>query len=249
MLKQLFIQTVTAMVDHKTVFACTPRFWGDMYDAIKNGQVQGIDQTYITIFRTIHCVKAAERDLGLQRENEYRKERRTLLSAIEHRINGLHVTVLCRDVSEKMRAERKFEELLSCVKAGYSSGELPDDYLTHGRMTFSHLTAEIHTNLSFGPYGFRLRGMDKKDKVLLMPSLLKHLMGAYEVYQSAYEQFDDEYRLSRFVGLADQAAAEAEELKSQQRQREQIQALMNIDLKVGQIQVLPDIAPMANKED
>lgn len=218
MSKHLFISAVQNMVDFKTIFVASKEFWAGIYDAIHAGRTDGIDQAYITIYKTIHFIEMTKNDYVYGRGHEMRKEQRTLLSAIEQRIAGRHVTVMCLNHSEKMRAEHLFDELLDVVKDGYKDRIMPQDYLTRGQITFLHLTPQNeHLIRIKNPGYFDMRGMDIKDVFLFMPNVLsEHYLKAFQPYQEAYERFSDDAKLSRFIGLAEQAINQKNARKNQQ---------------------------------
>ena len=94
MSKKLFIQTINSMVDMETIFIAHPSYWSDVYDRLQAGRTDGIDQTFITVFKTIQAVQQIQNNSALIRADQEVKASRMLTSAIEYRMQkkGLEIT-------------------------------------------------------------------------------------------------------------------------------------------------------------
>lgn len=209
MSKKLFIQTINSMVDLKTIFIAHPSFWSDVYDQIQRGLTDGIDQTFITIFKTIQAVNFIQKDPALIRADQEVKASRMLTSAIEYRMQGRHVTIVCEDIPDMRRAEEKYFELVELVKQGYPDTAKSAEILERGAINFIAITRNLHESISFDCFGnARMYGMDKKDILYILPWVIdKHWLDRSAPYFTAYEAFSDDQKLSPMVQGVERALA------------------------------------------
>lgn len=209
MSKKLFIQTINSMVDLKTIFIATPSYWSDVYDQIQRGLTDGIDQTFITIFKTIHIVQQIQNNPALIRADQEVKASRMLTSAIEYRMQGRHVTIVCEDVPDMRRAEEKYFELVELVKQGYPDTAKSAEILERGAINFVVIRPHLYQSISFDFSGHtRMYGMDKKDVLYILPWVLdKHWLDRSVPHFKAYEAFSDDQKLSPMVQGVERALA------------------------------------------
>lgn len=209
MSKKLFIQTINSMVDMETVFIAHPSYWSDVYDRIQRGLTDGIDQTFITIFKTIQAVQQIQNNSALIRADQEVKASRMLTSAIEYRIHGRHVTIVCENIPDIRRAEEKYFELVELVKQGYPDTAQTAEILNKGSINFIAINRNLHESISFDCFGnARMYGMDKKDILYVLPWVIdKHWLDRSVPHFKAYEAFSDDQKLSSMVHGVERALA------------------------------------------
>lgn len=209
MSKKLFIQTINSMVDMETIFIAHPSYWSDVYDRIQRGLTDGIDQTFITIFKTIQVVQQIQNNSALIRADQEVKASRMLTSAIEYRLQGRHVTIVCENIPDIRRAEEKYFELVELVKQGYPDTAQSAQILNKGSINFIAINRNLHESISFDCLGnARMYGMDKKDILYVLPWVIeKHWLDRSVPHFKAYEAFSDDQKLSSMVEGVERALA------------------------------------------
>lgn len=223
MSKKLFIQAINGMVDLETIFVAHPSYWSDVYDRIQRGSTDGIDQTFITIFKTIQAVNQIQNNPALIRADQEVKASRMLTSAIEYRMQGRHVTIVCENVPDMRRAEEKYFELVELVKQGYPDTAKSAEILEKGAINFIAINPNLRHAISFDFTGnARMYGMDKKDILYVLPWVLdKHWLDRSGPL-TAYEAFSDGQKLSPMVQGVERALA-MKQIADAKRQGESIQ--------------------------
>jgi len=209
MSKKLFIQTINSMVDMKTIFIAHPSYWSDVYDRIQRGLTDGIDQTFITIFKTIQVVQQIQNNSALIRADQEVKASRMLTSAIEYRLQGRHVTIVCENIPDIRRAEEKYFELVELVKQGYPDTAQSAEILNKGSINFIVIRPLLKQAISFDFSGnARVNGMDEKDILYVLPWVIeKHWLDRSVPHFKAYEAFSDDQKLSSMVHGVERALA------------------------------------------
>lgn len=209
MSKKLFIQTINSMVDMETIFIAHPSYWSDVYDRIQRGLTDGIDQTFITIFKTIQVVQQIQNNSALIRADQEVKASRMLTSAIEYRMQGRRVTIVCESIPDKCRAEEKFFELVELVKQGYPETAQSAEILNKGSINFIVIRPLLKQAISFDFSGnARVNGMDEKDILYVLPWVIeKHWLDRSVPHFKAYEAFSDDQKLSSMVHGVERALA------------------------------------------
>lgn len=209
MSKKLFIQTINSMVDFKTVFIAHPSYWSDVYDRIQRGLTGGIDQTFITVFKTIQAVQQIQNNSALIRADQEVKASRMLTSAIEYRLQGRRVTIVCESIPDKCRAEEKYFELVELVKQGYPETAQSAEILKKGEINFIVIRPLLKQAISFDFSGnARVNGMDEKDILYVLPWVIeKHWLDRSVPHFKAYEAFSDDQKLSSMVHGVERALA------------------------------------------
>lgn len=209
MSKKLFIQTINSMVDMKTIFIAHPSYWSDVYDRIQRGLTDGIDQTFITIFKTIQVVQQIQNNSALIRADQEVKASRMLTSAIEYRLQGRHVTIVCENIPDIRRAEEKYFELVELVKQGYPDTAQSAQILNKGSINFIAIRPILKQAISFDFSGnARVNGMDEKDILYVLPWVIeKHWLDRSVPHFKAYEAFSDDQKLSSMVHGVERALA------------------------------------------
>lgn len=209
MSKKLFIQTINSMVDMKTIFIAHPSYWSDVYDRIQRGLTDGIDQTFITIFKTIQVVQQIQNNSALIRADQEVKASRMLTSAIEYRLQGRHVTIVCENIPDIRRAEEKYFELVELVKQGYPDTAQSAQILNKGSINFIAIRPILKQAISFDFSGnARVNGMDEKDILYVLPWVIeKHWLDLSVPHFKAYEAFSDDQKLSSMVHGVERALA------------------------------------------
>lgn len=209
MSKKLFIQTINSMVDMKPIFIAHPSYWSDVYDRIQRGLTDGIDQTFITIFKTIQVVQQIQNNSALIRADQEVKASRMLTSAIEYRLQGRHVTIVCENIPDIRRAEEKYFELVELVKQGYPDTAQSAQILKKGEINFIVIRPLLKQAISFDFSGnARMYGMDKKDILYVLPWVIeKHWLDRSVPHFKAYEAFSDDQKLSSMVHGVERALA------------------------------------------
>ena len=209
MSKKLFIQTINSMVDFKTVFIAHPSYWSDVYDRLQAGRTDGIDQTFITVFKTIQAVQLIQNSRELLRADQEVKASRMLTSAIEYRMQGRHVTIVCEDVPDMRRAEEKYFELVELVKHTYPDTAKSAEILEKGAINFIVIRPHLFQSITFDFSGnARMYGMDEKDILYVLPWVLdKHWLDRSVPHFKAYEAFSDDQKLSQMVERVERALA------------------------------------------
>jgi len=209
MSKKLFIQTINSMVDFKTVFIAHPSYWSDVYDRLQAGLTDGIDQIFITIFKTIQVVQQIQNNSALIRADQEVKASRMLTSAIEYRMQGRRVTIVCESIPDKCRAEEKYFELVELVKQGYPETAQSAEILKKGEINFIVIRPLLKQAISFDFSGnARVNGMDKKDILYVLPWVIeKHWLDRSVPHFKAYEAFSDDQKLSSMVHGVERALA------------------------------------------
>lgn len=199
-MKQLFISTVSAMVDHETIFMASADFWGRIFDRLETGVHDNIDRTFVAIYKTLKAVDRVQYSLEMQRMNESNTERRILLSAIEARLKGKNVIVIGRDQEHIQQLESEFFRLIDLVKPLLNNRHGNVDILTRGRISFISMIS--HKCEGFDWVQRRLKGMDKKDVLYIAPSLVNQ---HYAPILAEYKQNSREISVSDFVNSLEQA--------------------------------------------
>ena len=209
MSKKLFIQTINSMVDMETIFIAHPSYWSDVYDRIQRGLTDGIDQTFITIFKTIQVVQQIQNNSALIRADQEVKASRMLTSAIEYRLQGRHVTIVCENIPDIRRAEEKYFELVELVKQGYPDTAQSAQILNKGSINFIVIRPLLKQAISFDFSGnARVNGMDEKDILYVLPWVIeKHWLDRSVPHFKAYEAFSDDQKLSSMVHGVERALA------------------------------------------
>ncbi len=209
MSKKLFIQTINSMVDFKTVFIAHPSYWSDVYDRLQAGLTDGIDQTFITIFKTIQVVQQRQNNSALIRADQEVKASRMLTSAIEYRMQGRRVTIVCESIPDKCRAEEKYFELVELVKHGYPETAQSAEILKKWEINFIVIRPLLKQAISFDFSGnARVNGMDEKDILYVLPWVIeKHWLDRSVPHFKAYEAFSDDQKLSSMVHGVERALA------------------------------------------
>ena len=209
MSKKLFIQTINSMVDMKTIFIAHPSYWSDVYDRLQRGLTDGIDQTFITIFKTIQVVQQIQNNSALIRADQEVKASRMLTSAIEYRMQGRRVTIVCESIPDKCRAEEKYFELVELVKQGYPETAQSAEILKKGEINFIVIRPLLKQAISFDFSGnARVNGMDEKDILYVLPWVIeKHWLDRSVPHFKAYEAFSDDQKLSSMVHGVERALA------------------------------------------
>lgn len=209
MSKKLFIQTINSMVDMETIFIAHPSYWSDVYDRLQAGRTDGIDQTFITVFKTIQAVQQIQNNSALIRADQEVKASRMLTSAIEYRMQGRRVTIVCESIPDKCRAEEKFFELVELVKQGYPETAQSAEILKKGEINFIVIRPLLKQAISFDFSGnARVNGMDEKDILYVLPWVIeKHWLDRSVPHFKAYEAFSDDQKLSSMVHGVERALA------------------------------------------
>lgn len=199
-MKQLFISTVSAMVDHETIFVASKDFWGKTFDRLETGVHDNIDRTFVAIYKTLKAADFVQNNYELKCLNEYDTERRILLSAIEARLQGKNVIVIGRDQTHTGEMEREFFRLIDLLKPLLNNRHGNVDILTRGRISF--ISMKSNRCDGFDWVQRRLKGMDKKDVLYIAPSLVNQ---HYAPILAEYKQNTREMSVSDFVNSLEQA--------------------------------------------
>lgn len=167
-MKQLFIKTMLSMADSKTVFTASHEFWANIYDRITAGQTENIDQTFITIYQALKAADQIQNNYRLSPKEEFIQERRILLSAIEQRLKGKWVTVICHNPDQARLMQELFFKLVGDLKPLLNQRGSNVDLLAKGHIQFKAVRSI--ENQGFQWSNLRILGGDSKDVVYIMPS-------------------------------------------------------------------------------
>lgn len=192
-MKQLFINSLLSMVDSETVFMASREYWGNIFDAIEAGKTENIDPTFVTVYRTIKAVDLVKKNPQFNRLNEILATRRMLLAAIDSRLKGQNVVIVCRDQQSIKIIENEFFRLVGMVTSLLSlGGKGGVDMLTRGSIRFVSLSSrQNHDSFSWSQR--RMHGMDSKDVFYIAPALVE---AHYSPILAEYERNSSEIVLS-----------------------------------------------------
>lgn len=171
-MKQLFINTVSTMVDRETIFLASPEYWGQIFDKLESGKTENIDQTFVTIYRTLKTAEMVQSNPHIQRLSEEKNRRRVLLSAIEERLKGKWVVVVCLDKDQAKVLEHEFFRLINMVSSIFTTAYLPklENILSSGEIKFVSIKSSSASHFDWNQR--RLMGIDIKDVVYIDPVLV-----------------------------------------------------------------------------
>ena len=172
-MKQLFINTVSTMVDRETIFLASPEYWGQIFDKLESGKTENIDQTFVTIYRTLKTAEMVQSNPHIQRLSEEKNRRRVLLSAIEERLKGKWVIVVCLDKTQVKVMEREFFRLVNMVSPTLTTNHYLNgnpEILNRGEIKFVSIKSSSASHFDWNKR--RLMGMDIKDVVYIDPVLV-----------------------------------------------------------------------------
>lgn len=216
-MKQIFINTIKEMVDHKTFFNASSDFWGSTFDRIESGRLEGIDPTFITVYRTVKAMTNLQSSYRLSREEEYIQERRILLSAIEARLDGKCVHVLCASMAQVRQMEENFFTLIGKLKPILNSRDSNVALLHRGSIAF-------HVAQGLSGKGFEwgvghVHGADIKDAVYVMPSVVfQHygpLLNQYKKHSKLIDATDYVRRLELAIDTGERYAKKQADLRQE----------------------------------
>lgn len=195
-MKNLFIMTMLSMVDNETVFQGSWHFWGAIFDKLESGVTEGIDQTFVTVYKALKAADMVQHSLQFKRQNQLQQEQRILLSAIDQRLHGKYVYVICENNQMVRVAESAFFKLVDSFKPLLVERGLNIDLLAKGAIKFISLQGSAGQQFDWN--AMRLYGMDQKDIVYVMPSVVD---GHYKPLLEAYQRHLKNIEASDFVKL------------------------------------------------
>ena len=209
-MKSLFINSLLSLVDSETVFMASREYWGNIFDGLELGKTENIDPTFVTIYRTIKAVESVKKNPQFIRLNEMVATRRMLLAAIDSRLKGKAVSVICRDSQSVKILESEFFRMVGMVTSLLSNRHGDVDVLTRGSIRFVSLSSR-HNHDSFSWSQRRINGMDSKDVVYISPALVtdhyKPIFAEYERNSSEIILSDSMQQIENAIVQMDTARA------------------------------------------
>lgn len=193
-MKKLFIQAMMNMVDNKTIFKAHPGFWGQIFDKIESGITDGVDPTFHTVYQTIKAVHLVQSSPDIKRQNNIEQEQQILLNAIDKRIQGRYVYIICLNQVESAHAEQAFFKLVDVLRPVLINRGITTDLLAKGAIRFININRAEYDGFNWAT--LRMPGIDPRDALYIMPSVVdRH----YAPFMDAYKQHSREIEPSPFV--------------------------------------------------
>lgn len=193
-MKKQFILIMQRMADNQSIFQAGEKFWAGVYEKLDAGITAGIDSTFITVYKTLKTLDAVENDKTIQRQAQFDQEQRILLSAIDKRIAGSNVYLICASRTEAAMAEQAFFKLVDILTPVLKQRGFHADLLAKGAIRFMDIGRAEREGFSWT--SLRIPGIGPHDLMYLMPSVIhRH----YAPFIDAYKRHSQDLQLSDFV--------------------------------------------------
>lgn len=204
-MRQLFINTILNMVDNQSIFSASREYWGNVFDGLEAGNVENVDSTCLTVYKTIKAVGVVQNNPQYTRLDEKTATRRMLLASIEARLKGLSVWIVCRDNIAVKELERDFSNMVDQVTPLLYSRHGSENILKRGEIRFLSMSSRSNSDqFSWGQRS--IQGAGFTDVVYIAPELLNY---HYAPMFAEYKQNSSEIILSDFMQNIENAVMES----------------------------------------
>lgn len=164
--KELFIQAMHSMVDSERIFIASADFWSAMFDRINAGE-PNIDPTFVTVFKTVLTVLVIQDNPMLIRAEQEFKNRRMLLDALKHRLDGYSVTIMSNTVGESRYMQNLFFSIVDDLVDGTTLKAEQKERFDHGQISFNVIHEVTMRDIHITGDGVGLYGYSQNHKLFL----------------------------------------------------------------------------------